>query len=40
MVNIVNQDDGSGGTADRNNREYGGIVRGKFSLRITNGKGW
>lgn len=40
MVNIVNQDDGSGGTADRNNREYGGYSERKFSLRITNGKGW
>lgn len=27
MVDIVNQDDGRGGTADANNREYGGVVR-------------
>lgn len=26
MVNIVNQDDGKGGTSDANNREYGGVV--------------
>ena len=38
MVNIVNQDDGSGGTADRNNREYGGIVRGNLVLESPMGK--
>ena len=38
MVNIVNQDDGSGGSADRNNREYGGIVRGKLVLESPMGK--
>jgi len=27
MVNIVNQDNGKGGTSDPNNREYGGVVR-------------
>ncbi|MCE7057201.1 hypothetical protein LZF95_21145 [Algoriphagus sp. AGSA1] len=27
MVNIVNQDNGRGGTSDANNREYGGVVR-------------
>ena len=26
MVNIVNQDNGEGGTSDANNREYGGVV--------------
>ncbi len=26
MVDIVNQDDGTGGTSDANNREYGGRV--------------
>lgn len=27
MVNIVNQDDGKGGTSDANNREYGGRIK-------------
>ena len=27
MVDIVNQDSGTGGTSDENNREYGGVVR-------------
>jgi RHS repeat-associated protein len=27
MVNIVNQDDGRGGTSDANNREYGGRIK-------------
>jgi hypothetical protein len=27
MVDIVNQDDGTGGTSDANNREYGGHIR-------------
>jgi len=27
MVDVVNQDDGRGGTKDANNREYGGIIR-------------
>lgn len=27
MVNIIKKDNGSGGTSDANNREYGGIVR-------------
>jgi RHS repeat-associated protein len=27
MVDIVNQDDGKGGTSDANNREYGGVVK-------------
>ena len=27
MVNIVNQDNGRGGTSDANNREYGGVLR-------------
>ncbi len=28
MSTIVKQDDGKGGTEDKNNREYGGVVRG------------
>jgi hypothetical protein len=27
MVDVVNQDDGKGGTKDANNREYGGVIR-------------
>ena len=27
MVDIVNQDSGSGGTSDANNREYGGVIK-------------
>ncbi len=27
MVDIVNQDDGRGGTGDANNREYGGVIK-------------
>lgn len=27
MVDIVNQDNGRGGTLDANNREYGGVIR-------------
>ena len=29
MVDIVNKDDGKGGTSDANNREYGGRIKGK-----------
>lgn len=27
MVDIVNQDNGRGGTSDANNREYGGLIK-------------
>ena len=37
MINIVNQDNGKGGTAESNNREYGGIIRNGLVMESPKG---
>lgn len=38
MVDVVNQDDGRGGTKDANNREYGGVIRDGKVVELPQGQ--